>query len=134
MEKTKNKKGIIIGIIVLALLIAAFAVVYFLALKPTVIGEKNITVEIVHSDKTVKTFDIKTDAEFLRKALEEKNLVQGTESSMGLLVTTADGETADSNKQEWWNFIQNGESAAAGVDSTPIKDGDKFEFIFTVGW
>jgi len=134
MERTKNKKGIIVGVIALALLIAAFAVVYALTLKPTVNGEKNITVEVVHADKTVKTFEIKTDAEKLGQALKEKDLVQGTESSMGLLVTAADGEAADSNKQEWWCFTQDGVALTTGADTTPIKDGDKFEITFTVGW
>jgi hypothetical protein len=129
----KNKK-IIIGAIALAVLIAAFAAVYFLAIEKPVSGEKDIKVEVVHSDKAVKTFQINTDAQYLRQALEEKNLIQGTESALGLLVTTVDGETADDSKQEWWYFTKGGEYIATGIDKTPIKDGDKFEFTFTVGY
>lgn len=132
--KKKNKKGIIIGAIVLVALIAAFLAVYFLAINPPAAGQKTITVEIVHSDKTTKTVEIKTDAQYLRQALEEKKLVQGTESSMGLLVTTVDGEKADDSKQQWWSFTQGGAFLNTGVDQTPIKDGDKFEITFTVGW
>jgi hypothetical protein len=130
----KSKKGIITGLIILVALIAAFVAVYFLVINPPVSGDKTITVEVIHADKTEKTVDIKTDAEYLRQALEEKDLIQGTESATGLYVLTVDGETVDENNQEWWCFTQNGESLTTGVDTTPIKDGDHFEITFTVGW
>jgi hypothetical protein len=130
----KSKKGIITGLIILVALIAAFVAVYFLVINPPVSGDKTITVEVVHADKTEKTVDITTDAEYLRQALEEKDLIQGTESATGLYVLTVDGETVDENNQEWWCFTQNGESLTTGVDTTPIKDGDHFEITFTVGW
>lgn len=134
MEKSKNRKGIIIAAAALLVLAAVFAGVYFLAIEKPVSGEKDITVEIIHSDKTVKSFGITTNAEYLGQALEGKDFVQGTKSAMGLLVTTADGEATDSAKQEWWCLTQDGVSLTTGVDVTPIKDGDKFEFTFTVGW
>lgn len=134
MEKQKSRKSIIIGIAALIVLAAAFAGVYLLFIEKPVSGDKTITVEFVHSDETVKTYEITTNAEYLRQALEEKDLIQGSESAMGLLVTTADGETADSAKQEWWSFTQDGVSMMVGVDAAPVKDGDKFEFTFTVGW
>ena len=73
-----NKKVLVIGLIVLAVLLAVFAAVYFLVIDKPVAGEKDITVQIIHGDKTEKTVQIATDAEFLRQALEEKNLVEGT--------------------------------------------------------
>ncbi len=133
-RKQGNNKVIITVAIVLAVLIAVFTAVYFLFISPPAAGQKDIKVEIVHSDETVKTVDINTDAEFLRQALEESDLIQGTESSTGLFVLTVDGETVDGDKQEWWCFTQGGEYLMTGVDSTPIKDGDKFEIVFTVGW
>lgn len=134
MERLKNRRGIIIGIAALVVLAAAFTSIYFLAIDKPVGGEKDITVEIVHSDETVKTIEINTDAEYLRQALEEKDLIEGTESSMGLYVITVDGETTDDTQQQWWCFTQNGESMTTGVDTTPIEDGDNFEITFTVGW
>ena len=99
-------------------------------------GAKNIVVEVVHKDKTKKTFKINTDAVYLRGALDEKKLVAGDESEYGLFVKTVDGETVsdDSAAQEWWCFTKSGESLMTGVDTTPISDGDKYEITFTVGW
>lgn len=129
-----NKKSLAIGMIVLAVLIAAFAVVYFLVIEKPVIGKKEITVEIIHADKTQKTVEIGTDAEFLRQALEEKDLIEGTESASGLYVITVDGETADDTQQQWWCFTKGKEALMTGVDTIPIEDGDQFEITFTVGW
>ena len=133
MQKTK-KRNIIIAAVVLVALIAAFLVVYFLAINPPVSGDKNITVEIIHSDDTEKTVEIDTDAEYLKEALDEKDLIEGEDSSMGFFVTGVDGEAADGDAQEWWSFTQDGEMLMTGVDTTPIEDGDQFEITFTVGF
>lgn len=135
METKKNNiKTIFISLIVLAVLAAAFFAVYVIFSDKPVEGQKNITVEIIFADGTSKSYDIKTTAEFLRDALEEKNLVAGTESEFGLFVLTVDGVTADESKQEWWSFSKNGEALMTGIDTTPIFDGDHFEITLTVGW
>lgn len=81
---------------------------------------------------TTKT--ISTDAEFLRGALEQENLIAGDESQYGLFVKTVNGITADDANQEWWCFTKGGETLFTGVDTTPIADGDKFEITLTVGY
>ncbi len=130
-----NKKVLIIGLITLAVLLAAFAAVYFLVIDKPIAGEKDITVEIIHSDATEKTVEISTDAEYLRQALEEKDLIEGTESEeYGMFVLTVDGETVNGDKQEWWCFTQAGETLTTGVDDTLIEDGDQFEITFSTGW
>ncbi len=131
---SKQTKNIIIAVAALVAVIAAVLIVWKVVLPATSQGSKTITVEIVHKDKTTKTVKIKTDAEWLRGALEEKSLVAGTESEYGLYVLTVDGETADEAAQEWWCFTKGGEMLNTGVDTTPISDGDKFEITLTVGW
>jgi len=131
---SKQTKNIIIAVAALVVVIAAVLIVWKVVLPATSQGSKTITVEIVHKDKTTKTVKIKTDAEWLRGALEEKSLVAGTESEYGLYVLTVDGETADEAAQEWWCFTKGGEMLNTGVDTTPISDGDKFEITLTVGW
>jgi len=132
--KKNNKKAVVIVGIALAVLAAVFVVVYTQFIGRPVGGTKEITVSIIHADETERTETITTDAEYLREALEEKELVSGTESDMGLYVLTVDGETVDEANQEWWNFTQNGETLTTGIDTTPIADGDRFEIAFTVGW
>ena len=132
--KRNQKKIIAVGAIVLAALIVVFGIVYFMTKPDTQSGSKQITVSVIFADSTEKTHEISTDAEYLRGALEEKNLISGDESEFGLFVTTVDGVTVDSSKEEWWCFTKGGESLMSGVDTTPIADGDSFEITLTTGY
>lgn len=129
----KNKKALIAVLVLLALVIVA-AVCWFVFSPKGTPGGKTITVDVTHSDGAVKTFEIQTDAEFLRQALEQENLVAGTESEYGLYVLTVDGETVNEDNQEWWGYTKSGEYVEYGVDSCPIADGDHYEFTLHVGW
>ncbi|MEG1614489.1 MAG: DUF4430 domain-containing protein [Oscillospiraceae bacterium] len=103
--------------------------------KPTTAqATKEITVEVVAADKSKKSFKIDTDEGFLRKALEQEKLVQGTESEYGLFIKTVNGYTANESNKEWWCITKAGKTVETGVDTTPISDGDKFELTLTVGY
>ena len=129
----KKTRNIIIAVAVL-LVLAIGALLIYNAFKPEAQeGGKNIVVAVVHSDGGEKVFDISTDAETLRAALEEKELISGTEGEWGLFVDTVDGETADGNAQQWWCFTQDGVMTDA-VDNVMIADGDHYEITFTVGY
>ncbi len=143
MEKKSNKKVIIISCVVLAVLVAAFGIIYYstrpektpepasssnissVAESGEKVASKNITVEIVFSADNKKTVEISTDAEYLSEALNEQNLIEGTTSEYGLFITTVDGVTAGDG--EWWCIKKDGEMTPTGADTTPIADGDKFE-------
>ncbi len=131
----QNKKwvGLAIGFVVLALVVAAAAVIYVTTRPEPQEGAKTITVQIVYDDVDT-TVMIDTDAEYLRGALEEKNLIAGDESQYGLFVKTVNGRTADDAKQEWWCFTKGGETLMTGVDTTPITDGETFEMKLMVGY
>lgn len=135
MAKQKsNKKIIAVVCVVLAVLVAAMALVYHFYGPSAEQGTKKITVDIVFAQGDTKTVKIKTDAEYLRGALEEEDLIKGSESAYGLFVTSVDGVEADSAKEQWWCFTKNGEALSTGVDTTPIRDGDKFEITLTTGY
>lgn len=134
MENKKSMKKPIIGLIIFVAVIAAMAILYNVFKPETKEGAKHISAEVVLADGTSKTFDINTDAEYLRKALEEKKLISGEESEYGLYVKTVDGVTADDSKQEWWCFTKSGEAVNTGVDATPIADGDHFEITLKTGY
>lgn len=95
-------------------------------------SQKTITVEIVFAEDNKKTVEIQTKAEFLRGALDEKGLIEGTESAYGFYVTKVDGVEADAAQNQWWCFSKSGEMLLTGVDDTPIQNGDHFEITLSV--
>lgn len=127
----KNRKTLWIVLIVV-LVIAAMVAAWFIFGPHGAAGKKTVTVEVTHQDGTTNTFEIKTDEEFLRPALEEEKLVSGTESEYGLFIDTVDGEYADPGKNEYWLYTVNGEMAAYGVDQQPVQDNDVYAFSVTV--
>lgn len=129
----KSKKAAIAAAALLAL-VAVFSLAYFTLRSQTQTGGKTIQVEIVKSQGESKSLEIKTDAEYLRQAMEEQELIQGEEGAYGLFVKTVDGVTADDAKQEWWCFTKGGEMLVTSVDATPIHDGDKYEITLVTGY
>ena len=133
MEKKSSKKGLIALVVVLVLAVAALVI--WQVNKPAAQkGGKEITVNIDHLNGDDTSYTISTDEEYLRGALEQENLIEGTESEYGLYVQTVDGETADESKHEWWGYSVNAEFAELGVDSQPVADGDVYDFVLNVGW
>ena len=131
---SKKTRNIIIAAAILLVLVVGVLAVWRLNRPQAQIGGKSLVVEVVHKDGSHKDFPIRTDAEKLRGALEQESLIAGSESEYGLFVETVDGETADSNEQEWWCFTKGGEMLMTGVDDTVIADGEHYEISFTVGW
>lgn len=129
----KTRRNIIAAAILIILVVAALLI--YNTCKPVgQEGSKALVVTVVHGDGTSKEFRIATDAEYLRGALEEQKLIEGSESEYGMYVTVVDGETADESLQQWWCFTKDGEMLMTGVDTTPIADGEHYEITLTVGW
>ena len=129
-----KKRNIIIAVSVLLVLIIAAGLIYQTHRPEAVTGNKTIVVQVVHKDGSEKSFSIRTDAENLRGAMEQENLISGSESTFGLMVETVDGETADMDAQEWWGISKDGEMTPTGVDDTMIADGEHYEFTLNIGW
>ena len=128
-----NKKTI--AAVIALIVLVAVAVFCWLAFSPdAVAGGKTITVDVTHKDGTTNTYEITTDAEFLRGAMEQEGLIAGTDGEYGMYVMTVDGETVDEANQEWWGYTKAGEQVNYGVDSCPIIDGEHYEFTLNVGW
>ncbi len=128
-----KQKKTIIAVAVLAVLILASVLIWQGTRPETQTGDKTITVSVV-TDTETTDFTIVTDAEYLRQALEQENLVEGSESEYGLFVTTVNGVTADDSQQQWWRFTRNGEMVETGIDTTPIADGETYEITLITGW
>ena len=128
-----KQKKTIIAVAVLAVLILASVLIWQGTRPETQTGDKTITVSVV-TDTETTDFTIVTDAEYLRQALEQENLVEGSESEYGLFVTTVNGVTADDSQQQWWRFTRNGEMVETVIDTTPIADGETYEITLITGW
>lgn len=132
---SKKTRNIIIAVAVLLVLVVGALLVWNHFKPAAQVGAKAIVFEVVHADGSSKDFNIRTDAENLRGALEQEDgLIAGSDGEYGLFVETVDGETANMDNQEWWCFTKNGETLMTGVDDTMIADGEHYEATLTVGW
>ena len=134
-EKKKINKKALLGVGILIALIAVFVVVYLAFGAKPVAGSKNITIEVIGKEKAAITYEVSTDAEFLRQAMEEAEGLEfsGTESEYGLMVSTVNGETADYSVDcSYWSFYVNDAYCNYGIDSQPVMDGDAFKIVYEV--
>ena len=132
--KKTSTKAIIAGIIAVAL-IAAFAVIYYFASPKATQGAKTLTIEVVDDKQESTTYEVHTNAEYLRQAMEEADglTFEGTESEYGLMIDTVNGVTADYSKDgAWWGIYTNGALCNFGVDQQPIADGEAYSIVYTV--
>ncbi|MBQ8748359.1 MAG: DUF4430 domain-containing protein [Oscillospiraceae bacterium] len=127
-----NKKTILIAAVLLVL-VAALVTVYFVTRPETTEGMKSFTVEIVHADGTSKKLEMKSDAEYLGEALDEKDLIEYEEGPYGKFILKADGEQAVFETDgAYWAFFVGEEYAMLGVDQTPIEEGKAYKLVYTV--
>ena len=131
MKQTKLSRTLSL---VFAVLIAAMVLCTACTQAEPQVGTKTITVQIIVDGTDTVTKSIQTDAEYLRGALEEEDLIAGEESQYGLFVKTVNGITVDDAKQQWWCFTKGGKDLFTGVDDTLIADGDKFEITLKTGY
>ncbi len=130
--KANAKK--IIGVVVVVLLAAVLGVMYFLFREKPVEGSKNITIEVVNSAAESTIYELTTDAEFLRQAMEEAEglTFEGDETEYGLNISTVNGERADFTLDgAYWGFYVNGEYCNYGIDTQPVIDGDAFKIEYS---
>ena len=129
----KNKK-LILAAVALVAVIAILAGVALANRPQTAAGEKSITVVVVHGDGSEKTFTYATDEEYLGPVILAQGLVEGVEGPYGLEIHAVDGETASWEvNQSYWALFIGEEYATTGADSTPVKDGDVFRLVYTIG-
>ncbi len=129
---SKRKTIVLASILVILFIIAGLT--WSINRPQATTGGKTVLVEVFHGDGSKKEFSLQTDAETLRQACEERDLLSGRDSEYGLYVLTVDGETADESIQQWWCITKAGAEHFYGVDETMIQDGEQYEFTLKTGW
>ena len=127
----KNKKLVIVAV-ALVLTVALMAGVWMATRPETETGSKGYTVTVVHKDGSEKTFEYRTDAEYLADALLEEGLVSGDTTQFGLTIITVDGEAAvwDTDNAYWSVYIGE-EYATTGISEIPVYDGSTYKLEYT---
>ena len=94
-------------------------------------GENTLSITVEIADKSI-LLTIKTDASTVKDALDEHNLIDGEQQSIGYMMSTLNGVRADWTLDgAYWAFYQNGEYMMTGIDSTPITGDAAYEFVYT---
>lgn len=135
MEQKKMSKGkIALALAALVAVIAVLVGVYAAFGAKPVTGEKNITIEVVNKAAESTVYELSTDAEYLRQAMDEAEglTYEGTEGEYGLMISTINGEVADfSVDGGYWSFYVNDGYCNYGIDTQPVTDGDAFKIVYT---
>lgn len=121
-------------VLALAVVVGLMAFLYARFSAKPVEGSKAITIEVVDKEKKSAMYELKTDAEYLRQAMEEADglTFEGEEGPYGLSISTINGQRADYTKDgAYWSFYVNNEYCNYGVDAQPVMDGDAFKIEYT---
>lgn len=128
------KKKILIGAGALVALVAAFLIIWFNFREKPVEGSKEVTIEVVDSKGNSTVYELKTDALYLKEAMDEAKGLEysGTESEYGLMVEVVNGEIAIyAENGAYWSFYVNGEYCNYGIETQPVEDGDDFQIKYS---
>ena len=138
-NKTNEKKfksvAVILAAIGLVALIVIMTVLFLVFREKPVEGSKSISIEVISKEEISTKYELQTDAEYLRQAMEEAEGLEftGSESEYGIMVETVNGELADYNVDgAYWAFYVNGDYCNYGIDTQPVEDGDAFSIVYTV--
>lgn len=130
---SKNKK-MIAAVVAIVVVIALFLGIYAATRPAASAGSKTITVEVIHSDESSKTFTFTSDAENLAEVLEKEDLVVSEDGPYGMYIVEVDGERAVYEEDgAYWCLYIGDEYATTGANDTLISDGDLYKLVYTIG-
>ena len=130
----KQKKLLAVGVVFFCVLAAMMGLIWHTSRPAAETGDKRVTVEVIHSDGSEKSFTYQTDLEYLGELLASEGLISGSEGEYGLFVDTVNGEKADySIDSGWWQLTCNGEDAQTGADGVVLHDGDIYTWTYMIG-
>lgn len=138
MEKKKQNKKVILGVVAFLAVVVLLGAVYYFTRPETSKGAKEVEITVVNKEGEKTEYQIDTDAEYLQQAMDEAKeeglTYSGTEGEYGLMVDTVNGEKAVFEEDgAYWGFSVNGEYCNYGIAEQPVADGDEFEIAYTTG-
>lgn len=89
-------------------------------------GAKTVTVTVTAEEQSL-TFTIHTDKTTLREAMDEHELIGGTEGPYGLTLEVVNGMEVKFDSGYWWGIYKDGVATPTGIDGVEIADGDSYE-------
>jgi hypothetical protein len=125
---TKAKKTTVSYIAVLAALALALLLTWASFHPRALAGIKDLTLNVHHSDGTIVSFPLDTNARYLQEALETCEFMELGETDYGMRVLAADEEYAEWTEGVFWVFTVNGEVPEERADALPLSDGDVFDY------
>lgn len=133
----KNKKPLIWICALVAAALIMFGLYKAFGPKPAE-GSKAVTVEVVNDKGDVKTYNAKTDAEYLRGLMDELKAstdftYEGSDGEFGLYITSINGlEAVYEDNGAYWALYVNGEYGQYGADQQPVNDGETYRFTYEI--
>ena len=129
----KNKKAIAAAAIIS--LVALIGILYgaYIHFAPSAVaGEKHITITIQFPEEEEKQYELDTEAEYLREALESVAEISGEESEeFGFTLYYVDGVTADFNTDNaYWAIYVDGEYGMLILANKPVTDGGSYAIVY----
>ena len=133
--KQRNKK-VLLGIGIFLILIVGMIFVWSKYREKPVEGAKAIRIEVVDSKNQSELYELNTDVEYLKEAMEEAKdqglTFESEDGDYGLMVTTVNGERAIyAEDGAYWSFYVNEEYCNYGISEQPVEDGDAFKIVYT---
>lgn len=119
-----------------AILVLIMGAVYLMMRPKAGNGTKDITVEVKAETGEVKTYQIRTDAQYLAGVLDELAKTQDftyetQNGDYGLYIVSINGLTADySVSQAYWSIYVNDAYGNYGISEQPVNDHDRFTLAY----
>lgn len=132
----RSKKRTLIGVIILIGVLVFLGLTYKNFKPPVAAGDKEITLEVVDDAGKTTTYEVQTDAEYLREVMDEAGdgfSYEGTEGEYGMMVETVNGVRAIYEEDgAYWAFYVDGEYCNYGIDEQPVNDGETYSIEYTL--
>lgn len=118
------------------LLLAVFLFGIYLKFRPqAVLGDKEISIEIVYAEQETEHFTIRTDAEYLEQAIESCDdiVIEGNRTpQFGLMIESVNGVRAEYHQDHaYWSLELDGVLCNYGVSQQPVQDGEHYRLVYT---